>query len=155
MNYLRYIEHDAEHLQFFLWYRDYSARFSTLSASEQVLSPEWTVAQADALAQQNTATATEGHRQRVNPAVADALKGTDFESKPDAFGSQGEKESFVSERRITPGSPKDSDYDSSLGEKTYSSSQALSALAGETYESAGLKWQPCQSPPTPHHVLSC
>lgn len=84
---------------------------------------------------------TKGHRNRINPAIADALKGTDFEPKtPDVFIS--EKDSFVSGRRDAPCLPKD--YESSLGEKTDSSSQ-LAMRAEETYESAGLKWQPCKS----------
>lgn len=46
MNYLIYIEHDAENLQFFLWYQDYSKRFAEIPAGERALSPEWTAAQA-------------------------------------------------------------------------------------------------------------
>jgi len=41
MNYLVYIEHSAENLQFFLWYRDYVARFARLPASEKALSSLW------------------------------------------------------------------------------------------------------------------
>lgn len=41
MNYLLYIEHSAENLQFFLWYRDYLMRFANLPPSEKALSPLW------------------------------------------------------------------------------------------------------------------
>jgi hypothetical protein len=41
MDYLMYVAHDAESLQFFLWYRDYVRRFNGLSAREKGLSPEW------------------------------------------------------------------------------------------------------------------
>lgn len=41
MNYLLYIEHSAENLQFFLWYRDYLMRFANLPPSEKALSPIW------------------------------------------------------------------------------------------------------------------
>ncbi len=41
MNYLIYIEQNAENLQFFLWYRDYVRRFELLPEKEKVLSPEW------------------------------------------------------------------------------------------------------------------
>jgi hypothetical protein len=41
MDYLVYIEHNAENLQFFLWYKDYARRFNELPEAEQKLSPEW------------------------------------------------------------------------------------------------------------------
>jgi len=47
MNYLKYIEHAAENLQFYLWYRDYSARWQKLPESEKALTPEWTRSQLD------------------------------------------------------------------------------------------------------------
>ena len=77
MNYLKYIEHSAENLQFFLWYRSYAERFSQLPESERALSPEWTVAQAEAEA----AAAVTKNRKLVNPQVAQVFKGTDFEKK--------------------------------------------------------------------------
>lgn len=42
MNYLKYVEYNAENLQFYLWYRDYCKRFSELPALQKVLAPEWT-----------------------------------------------------------------------------------------------------------------
>jgi hypothetical protein len=39
MDYLVYIEHNAENLQFFLWYKDYCARFEALPEGEKTLSP--------------------------------------------------------------------------------------------------------------------
>ncbi|KAI4262660.1 MAG: hypothetical protein L6R42_002161 [Xanthoria sp. 1 TBL-2021] len=50
MNYLIYIEHAAENLQFFLWYKDYIRRFDLLSENERRLAPEWTLEQAEAQA---------------------------------------------------------------------------------------------------------
>lgn len=41
MEYLVYVSHDAENLQFWLWYEDYSHRFFATSKSEQALSPPW------------------------------------------------------------------------------------------------------------------
>ncbi|PGH07459.1 hypothetical protein GX51_01760 [Blastomyces parvus] len=41
MNYLKYVERNAENLQFFLWYRDYSRRFALIAESQRQLSPEW------------------------------------------------------------------------------------------------------------------
>ncbi|PGH10799.1 hypothetical protein AJ79_05272 [Helicocarpus griseus UAMH5409] len=42
MNYLIYVERNAEYLQFFLWHRDYSRRFALIAESQRRLSPEWT-----------------------------------------------------------------------------------------------------------------
>jgi hypothetical protein len=41
MDYLVYVEHEAEPLQFFLWYCDYVERWSKLSAQQKALSPVW------------------------------------------------------------------------------------------------------------------
>jgi len=41
VDYLVYIEHNAENLQFVLWYRDYIRRFEALPEKKKVLSPEW------------------------------------------------------------------------------------------------------------------
>ncbi|MCJ1471371.1 hypothetical protein MMC13_000010 [Lambiella insularis] len=41
MDYLVYISHDAENLQFYLWLQDYKNRFDALPASEKALSPRW------------------------------------------------------------------------------------------------------------------
>lgn len=41
MNYLCYVTHDAENLQFYLWLADYYQRFQRSSPSEKHLSPKW------------------------------------------------------------------------------------------------------------------
>jgi hypothetical protein len=41
MDYLVYVEHTAENLQFFLWFKDYTRRFNELPESQKVLSSEW------------------------------------------------------------------------------------------------------------------
>ncbi|TLD34063.1 hypothetical protein PspLS_00865 [Pyricularia sp. CBS 133598] len=42
MDYLIYIEHNAENLQFFLWYSDYVQRWSRLPRRQKSASPPWT-----------------------------------------------------------------------------------------------------------------
>lgn len=75
MDFLKYIEHDAENLQFFLWYKDYIKRFFQLPELEQKLAPEWTAEQASAEKK-----AIEQEKPKKLPADAAAvLKGTDFE----------------------------------------------------------------------------
>ena len=41
MEYLVYVTHDAENLQFYLWLKDYSLRFEAAPESDRVLSPPW------------------------------------------------------------------------------------------------------------------
>ncbi|KAK4458942.1 hypothetical protein QBC42DRAFT_232777 [Cladorrhinum samala] len=41
MDYLYYVEHNAESLQFFLWYFDYVQRWSQLLPRQKALSPAW------------------------------------------------------------------------------------------------------------------
>ncbi|KAL8689317.1 MAG: hypothetical protein Q9224_004666, partial [Gallowayella concinna] len=76
MNYLIYIEHAAENLQFFLWHKDYLRRFDLLSDHERKLAPEWTVEQAEA-----QALASKDSPAPMKSISADAMalfKGTDF-----------------------------------------------------------------------------
>lgn len=42
------MEHNAENLQFFLWYKDYCRRWELLPATEQSLSTAWTHAETEA-----------------------------------------------------------------------------------------------------------
>ncbi|KAL9108040.1 MAG: hypothetical protein Q9227_007146 [Pyrenula ochraceoflavens] len=77
MNFLVYIEHAAENLQFYLWYRDYVQRFSQLPESEKALAPIWTTQQQEqALANQSNT-----GLKKINADVAALLKGTDFGTK--------------------------------------------------------------------------
>ena len=41
MDYLIYVERNAENLQFYLWYIDYVRRWNELPAKDQALSPKW------------------------------------------------------------------------------------------------------------------
>jgi hypothetical protein len=76
MNYLKYIEHAAENLQFFLWFRDYSARFNDLADGERALSPEWTREQVEAEA---TSAAQQTRTKHANVEASAILKDTSFD----------------------------------------------------------------------------
>ncbi|KAL7620975.1 hypothetical protein AAE478_008286 [Parahypoxylon ruwenzoriense] len=79
MNYLLYIEHAAENLQFFLWYRDYVKRFNeAASMSDKQLSREWTQAMEDEVAGKIKKDAVDGLKKEPR-AAAGIFKGTDFE----------------------------------------------------------------------------
>lgn len=133
MNYLIYIEHAAENLQFFLWYRDYVKRFNAAPESETALSPEWTAAmEEEALARiQKDAS----DKARKGPAIAmEIFKGTDFEKTP---------ESYVENRNPFATPPRSSAGDNA----SLSGSQATTYLsqASDAFFAAGVK-QPCKSP---------
>lgn len=75
MDFLVYIEHDAENLQFFMWYRDYLKRWNELPAKERALAPEWTSEQAQ---HARNEAMTE---KKLNSDAAQILKGTEFDNK--------------------------------------------------------------------------
>jgi hypothetical protein len=138
MNFLKYIELSAENLQFYLWYRDYSKRFSELPASERALSPEWTGDKN--VPEPKTAPKT------VNADAAAILANSDFANDPKAEESEkgGSNPFFTPPRTPTSverqeGNSFDSNDDSlSTGRVDHSK------RADGAFESAGLKWKPCE-----------
>ncbi|KAI0423090.1 hypothetical protein F5X98DRAFT_360187 [Xylaria grammica] len=127
MNYLIYIEHAAENLQFYLWYRDYVRRFDAAPASETVLSPDWTRAmEEDTIARvQKDAT---GKAKKDAPVARELFKGTDFEKAPGA--------------RVESRDPFATPPGSSAGDTaSLSGSQATSYVsqAGDAFSAVGVK----------------
>ncbi|RFU72422.1 regulator of g signaling superfamily [Trichoderma arundinaceum] len=80
MNYLVYVEHAAENLQFYLWYKDYEKRFAEAKPSDVALAPEWTQAMEDeAVARVRK---DQVDKMKREPATVTAVfKGTDFEKQ--------------------------------------------------------------------------
>lgn len=78
MNYLLYVEHAAEHLQFFMWFRGYVQRFDALVASEKALSPEWTLQNQKAALEEWKKTQANIQKQQPSTAATEVLKGTIF-----------------------------------------------------------------------------
>ncbi|KAH7158076.1 hypothetical protein B0J13DRAFT_188022 [Dactylonectria estremocensis] len=77
MTYLIYVEHAAENLQFYLWYKNYEKRFNEANTTDTKLAPEWTQAmQDDAVAKIRKENAD---NIRKEPKGTDIFKGTDFE----------------------------------------------------------------------------
>ncbi|KAG0645317.1 hypothetical protein D0Z07_8832 [Hyphodiscus hymeniophilus] len=84
MDYLLYIEHAAEHLQFFMWFRGYVKKFEFLPRSDKALSPEWTHQnQKDALDEWKKLQANI-QKQIPNTTVNEVLKGTMFSKESSA-----------------------------------------------------------------------
>ena len=124
LNYLKYIEHDAENLQFFLWFKDYCQRFEKLPPSEKVLSPEWTTAQAEA----EVANAQINRLRKTTPMIESVLKGTDF-AENNAKAVDPEKADLFNDhsRTSSPVDTKDvafSEYGCSIGDDTTLSSKS-------------------------------
>lgn len=149
MNYLKYIEHDAENLQFFLWARAYIEKFNRLSTHEKSLSPEWMPLQTEV---ENIATQARARQMKLSPDTASALKGTGLESSPKIMEIPPTEQDnpFISR---TPSSEKEP---SSLipdiktsewpvpGISFNGAAAAIKRKMEGAYDEAGLKWQPCK-----------
>ena len=144
MNYLIYIEHAAENLQFFLWYRDYVKRFSELPSNELALAPEWTAEQAEAEANQPTP----GPKQKISAETAAVFKGTDFappvasvvEVKGNPFNTPPRTPNGESES-VAQTEPAWSDNGSTIMGST--TNKSFHTKAAGAFEGADIKWQPC------------
>lgn len=144
MNYLVYIEHSAENLQFFLWFRDYEKRFCSADTSDLALAPQWTQAmEDDTVAKMRKMNA---EKLRPDPKAAEIFKGTDFEKQ----GHELQPVDIYSPNPFntpprTPQSTVDGDsmYTPS---NTASSTQASShrTQASNAFAAVGIR-QPCKS----------
>ncbi|KAI9817570.1 MAG: hypothetical protein M1827_001182 [Pycnora praestabilis] len=143
MNYLIYIEHAAENLQFFLWYRDYFERFALLPAREKALAPEWTISQAEAEVLASQATG----QKKLSPETAAMFKGTDF-----ALGAKSPAVEYSRNPFNTPPMTPTGENVSEVGDfgsgKSFDNSTLASSntpftkKAAGAFDSADLKWQP-------------
>jgi hypothetical protein len=138
MNYLKYVELDAENLQFFLWFRDYSRRFNELPDSEKALSPEWS---ANVFEKEN-----QTRPQKLISVETKAIfKGTDFANEPKAPEVEKSNPFYTPPRTANGDMSSDADsfdyQDGSLfsGEKVDHAQRATGA-----FEGAGLPWKPCE-----------
>ncbi|KAI9842236.1 MAG: hypothetical protein M1837_007381 [Sclerophora amabilis] len=124
MEFLRYVEHDAENLQFYVWLQDYTQRFFASKSSDQALSPEWDTEgapQPPVMGPQPTGRPPNGFA-----ANFDALNSpTSF--GPSSFGDHNLNHSELS---------------SSLPSTAKTGKTTAEAAASEANTQAGLKWQP-------------
>ncbi|KAL2209041.1 hypothetical protein CC79DRAFT_1341463 [Sarocladium strictum] len=121
MNYLVYIEHSAENLQFFLWFRDYEKRFRAADTRDLSLAPEWTQAmEDDAVAKMRRMNV---EKMRPDPKAANIFKGTDFEK-------QGQELQPVDIYSPNPfNTPPRSAHSNADGDSTYTPSYGVSTHA--------------------------
>ena len=141
MNYLVYIEHAAENLQFFLWYKDYTKRFANLPEREKSLAPIWT--------EEEPEKGEHPPKQQISPEAAAAFKGTDFASHT-TVKEVGNQNPFNTPPRTPKGDAESiakSEAAWSEGESTLNVSRTTGAShqkqAAEAFEGADMKWQPC------------
>ncbi|KAK5998744.1 hypothetical protein PT974_01126 [Cladobotryum mycophilum] len=81
MNYLVYVEHAAENLQFYLWFKNYEKRFGEAQTTDISLAPEWTQAMEDDVVAK--VRKDQAEKLRSEPEKTAALfKGTEFEKQP-------------------------------------------------------------------------
>ena len=137
MNYLIYVERDAENLQFFLWHKDYVKRFNAASTSDIALSKEWTQPMEDEIVARIQKELAEKLRGGSNhdTAAADIFKGSDFDPRNEVVFPREPKDPFCTPPRSAGGLDTESEY------------AASNALTGRTYVSeafaaAGAK-TPC------------
>jgi hypothetical protein len=150
MEYVYHIEHNAENLQFFLWYRDYVTRFEALPENERALAPQWTidVAEAQALASQTNAVG-----KRINPEIAAILKGTDFGPKSKTAMAEVKGNPFNTPPRTPAGEkdqasvmhgPSEAGWSDDMSTpKSHGAHQPLSAVAAGAFDNAE-HLQPCK-----------
>lgn len=152
MNYLKYIEHDAENLQFFLWFRNYKTRFANLPDSEKSLSPEWAneQAQADTAAYRASITS-----RKMSPETTEVMKAFD-EGHNNEKSEEGNP--FNDSRDSTIADQDVASVDSRAQSAMPSTKSGFSQKVESAFEEAGLKWQPCLSLLIPFpisHLVNC
>lgn len=142
MSYLIYVEHAAENLQFYLWFKDYEKRFNTNPTTDIELAPEWTSAMQDETIIRIRKEQVD--KMRKEPKAAAMFKGTDFEKK---LTAQDRSASGTVDPFATP--PQSSGGDEAsifTAANTMGSLNAMSYMsqASDAFQTAGTQ-QPCKS----------
>lgn len=126
MDYLVYVEHNAENLQFYLWYKDYCTRFEALSENEKSLSPPFNPTSVEVAEISKSGEAEFGVRERK---IGLSLQDTGLP----IYNERDDIKAVDSIESPSFRSPTSSDFSSVPS-------------AAEVAVQAGLKWQPCLCP---------
>jgi len=150
MNYLKYVEHDAENLQFYLWFRDYVRRFDKLPAKQQALSPLW----------QPTTRADislgKPRESKIDQSVSVIFRGTDFEKESPLPNREhvawtreitSSDEISIADKQDGVQTPSELDKRSIITENTNMTTTREvnlnpTAKVTEAFEEAGVQWKP-------------
>lgn len=138
MDYLIYVEHNAENLQFYLWYRDYVQRFEALPKAAQALSPEWVPEkEARKLGKDQERHTPNKLAKRRQASTASAMK-PGFDVSTSTFAEEMNEAGFHK-----PGNHKASTF--VIKDKEMFISEGTSTESNELndFQTAGLTWQPC------------
>ncbi|WYZ45613.1 hypothetical protein EsH8_VIII_000929 [Colletotrichum jinshuiense] len=131
MNYLIYIEHAAENLQFFLWHRDYQKRFLEAKTSDVSLAPEWTQAMETEVLQRMF---KEKSQRMLKKPGQEIFKGTDFEKKGLSAAVADDHNPFSTPPRTPP--DQESVYTGSNGA---SNADTYRSQASDAFTAVGAK----------------
>lgn len=125
MDYLVYVSHDAENLQFWLWLHDYDKRFYAAPKNEQNLSPPWHEVEA--------AQPYGGSALDQPPRTADKSRGeiSEYEAKFDH-----------AELSVSPINTPQYDKQSFIS-GVASSNKTVADSVDDANAQMGLKWQSC------------
>ena len=146
MNYLIYIEHAAENLQFFLWYRDYVKRFMALPETQRALAPGIDSEKFE----METARGPRSPKPPMSAATAEVFKGTDFAVSQANVTDQAQNPFFD-----PPSPPSVDGRPSTSGSKgweddamTLQSGKKIDhhLMASRAFATADVKLHPCKSP---------
>ena len=153
MNYLQYIERSAENLQFFLWYRDYSKRFSELPSKERMLAPEWVPQANDAEPAGSVPSDLGGRKPSANADANGMFNGTSFAPEPRVLANDPNANPF----HTPPRTPDPRSMDSAREPSVRVWSDTASTLQGsnvtgsshrqkaaDAFEAADVKVMPCK-----------
>lgn len=137
MDYLVYIEYNAENLQFYLWYKDYVKRFEALSEKEQALSKPWVPENNEVpdLVKKDEKAEKKKSRRIIPGTVKENEAGYDANGVVVFSDDQ--------ETAINPNTRMSLVKDNA---STFSGTTAATVApsSAEAYAQAGLKWQPCK-----------
>lgn len=133
MDYLIYVAHDAETLQFYLWLKDYRKRYASLKEPQQALSPEWQARPVEErrITFKKTTTGSSGACPVVDKDSVLRMKDL----------SRAAKEVF-DEPPTSPAATA-TDYESFIT-KSVDSQKTFQEHSNDANTAVGLKWQPCK-----------
>jgi hypothetical protein len=142
MDYLVYIEHNAENLQFFLWFRDYERRFDALPEKEKALASEWVQESKEVptLAKDQEKEPKTGKRNTIA-----AMMESGYDTKEAALFTEDKELARTIDRHTSVIKENGSLASPSFTTSSVSGS-TIAPTTAEATAQAGLKWQPCKSP---------
>jgi hypothetical protein len=147
MNFLKYVEHSAENLQFYLWFKGYIKRFEDLPEGERILSPEWTQQQEDA---ENLAYRNILKQKPLAAEAADILRAQNLAPSKTWISSEEKKQESVNDSRDflnfnhrQEATSLDGDIAQPTGALQFVGSKITHGVE-VAFDDAGCKLQPCK-----------